>query len=102
MSADFWLGLAVIPTLAAAVLVVLAVRNFVRHRIARLRGFNPRKTIPLAARLAVARRAIVWSTPRVAVAVVVGSDYDAMRRAEAALLDVFVPLTDGDIRAGRG
>jgi hypothetical protein len=102
MSTDFWLGLATIPTIAAAVLLVVKVRRFVRDRIQNLRGFNPRRTIPLAARLAVARRAIVWSTPRVAVAVVVGTDYDAHRRAEAALLDVFVPLTDDDIRQGRG
>ncbi len=98
MSGDFWLGLAVLPALAVAVVGVLAARNFVRYRIRRLKGFNPHRSIPLAARLAVARRAFVWSTPHVAIALVLGTDYTDHQRAEAVLLDEFVPLKDGELR----
>lgn len=98
MSGDFWLGLAVLPALALALTGALALRNFVRYRIRRLGGFNPHRSIPLAARLAVARRAFVWSTPSVAIALVFGSNYADHQRAEAVLLDEFLPLKDGDER----
>lgn len=91
---DFLLGLAVIPALAVVVGLGVLTRWFVVYRIQRLKGAHPRRRAQFAARLYASRRAWVWSTYRVAVAVTVGCHWDVKSRAEAVLLDEFVPLSE--------
>lgn len=94
MTADFWLGLAVLPALAAAVGLVVVARWFVIHRIQRLKpDSNVHHRAAFAARVFAARRAYIWWTgrQRFAVAVTLGARWPTQDQAEAVLLDEFAP-----------
>jgi hypothetical protein len=97
VSADFWLGLALIPALAAAAAVVILTRRFVINRIQRLKpDANVHHRAAFAARVFAARRAYVWWTgrQRFAIAVTLGTGWPTQDQAEAVLLDEFAPVRE--------
>lgn len=77
----------------------MLVRNFAVYRIQRLKDANPHHRAVAAARLYGSRRAWMWANRRASVVVTLGHDRDVSDRAEAVLLDEFVPLTEENARA---
>lgn len=90
--ADYLLGLATIPAVAAGAAVLVFARWFIVYRIQRTRKANTRRRAALAARLFSSRRGWMWSSRHLAVAVTLGHDPVDGDQAEAVLLDEFVPL----------
>lgn len=95
MSGDFWFGLAIFPALVSLAGLVIALRWFAIYRIQRLARANPQRRAALAARIYASHRAYIWAGRHASVAVTLGHYWPTQDRAEAVLLDEFVPI-DGD------
>lgn len=94
MTRDYLLGLLTLPGIALVVGAFFAIRNLIVYRIQRMNAVGPHLRAKVAARLFATRRAYYLSGRNAAVVVVIGRDRDICARAEAVLLDEFVPLDD--------